>query len=117
MVSGKMNTKKGKEEREEIMDKMRAGKLKYLFATYTLAKEGLDIPCLDRLFLVTPQKDYAVITQATGRIARISEGKKPPIVYDFVDDMKFLVNMFKKRKSTYKKIGCYWVEDGESICD
>lgn len=116
MVSGKMNTKKGKEEREEIMNKMRSGKLKYLFATYSLAKEGLDIPCLERLFLVTPQKDYAIVTQSAGRIARISEGKKPPIIYDFVDQMDYLVHMFKKRKTTYNKIGCYYVEDDKDLC-
>lgn len=114
MVSGKMNTKKGKEEREAILEKMRNGQLKYLFATYSLAKEGLDVPCLERLYLTTPQKDYAVITQSIGRIARISEGKNPPVVYDFIDDMGYLVKAFKSRKSIYLKNGCYFT-DGNDI--
>ena len=110
MVSGKMTTKKGKLEREKAIEDMREGKKKYLFATYSLAKEGLDIPCLDRLFLTTPQKDYAVITQSIGRIARAFEGKGEPIAYDFVDDIGYLIKSYKKRCSTYKKNNCYFVE-------
>ena len=111
MISGKMTTKKGKAEREQAIEDMRTGSKRYLFATYSLAREGLDIPCLERLFLTTPQKDYAVITQSIGRIARTHEGKKPPIAYDFVDDIGFLVKSYKKRCSTYRKNGCYFEED------
>ena len=110
MVSGKMTTKKGKAEREQAIADMRTGKKRYLFATYSLAKEGLDIPCLERLYMATPQKDYAVITQSIGRIARTSAGKADPVVYDFVDDIQFLVKAYKKRCTTYKKNGCYFVE-------
>lgn len=112
MISGKMTSKKGKAEREQALEDMRTGKKKYLFATYSLAKEGLDIPCLERLFMVTPQKDYAVITQSIGRIARVHEGKVDPIVYDFVDNIGYLQKAFKKRCSTYKKNDCYFIGDG-----
>ena len=113
MISGKMTTKKGKAEREQAIEDMRTGRKRYLFATYSLAREGLDIPCLERLFLTTPQKDYAVITQSIGRIARTHEGKKPPIAFDFVDDIGFLVKSYKKRCTTYRKNGCYFEEDAE----
>lgn len=112
MVSGKMTTKKGKAEREQAIEDMRTGKKNYLFATYSLAKEGLDIPRLERLFLTTPQKDYAVITQSIGRIARTFEGKTDPIAYDFVDNIGYLVKSYKKRCTTYRKNGCYFVEEG-----
>jgi superfamily II DNA or RNA helicase len=111
MISGKMTTKKGKAEREQALEDMRTGKKKYLFATYSLAKEGLDIPCLERLFMTTPQKDYAVITQSIGRIARTHEGKADPICYDFVDDIRYLVKSYKKRCTTYKKNDCYFMEE------
>ena len=111
MISGKMTSKKGKAEREQALEDMRSGKKKYLFATYSLAKEGLDIPCLERLFMVTPQKDYAVITQSIGRIARTCEGKADPIAYDFVDEIGYLVKSFKKRCTTYKKNNCYFIGD------
>ena len=110
MVSGKMTTKRGKAEREQAIEDMRSGAKKYLFATYSLAKEGLDVPRLERLYMVTPQKDYAVITQAIGRIARTSKGKADPVVYDFVDDIQYLVKAYKKRCTTYRKNGCYFVE-------
>lgn len=107
VINGKMTTKKGKAEREKAIEDMRNGKKKYLFATYSLAKEGLDIPCLDRLYLTTPQKDYAVIVQSIGRIARVCEGKENPICYDFVDgNILFLARAFKKRCSTYRKENC-----------
>ena len=110
MVSGKMTTKKGKAEREQAIADMRSGAKRYLFATYSLAKEGLDVPRLERLYMATPQKDYAVITQAIGRIARTSKGKADPVVYDFVDDIQYLVKAYKKRCTTYRKNGCYFVE-------
>ena len=109
MISGKMVSKKGKEERQKALDDMRSGKKKYLFATYRLAKEGLDIPCLERLYLTTPQKDSAIITQSVGRVARVCEGKDNPIVYDFVDDFDYLKRAYKKRWTTYRKCGCYEV--------
>ena len=111
MISGKMTTKKGKAEREQAIEDMRVGVKKYLFATYSLAKEGLDIPCLERLFMVTPQKDYAVITQSIGRIARTYEGKADPVVFDFVDDIGYLVKSYKKRCSTYRKNECYFITE------
>ena len=110
MVSGKMTTKTGKAEREKAIADMRSGAKKYLFATYSLAKEGLDVPRLERLYMATPQKDYAVITQAIGRIARTSKGKAEPVVYDFVDDIQYLVKAYKKRCTTYRKNGCYFTE-------
>ena len=113
MISGKMTSKKEKAAREQALEDMRIGKKKYLFATYSLAKEGLDIPCLERLFMATPQKDYAVITQSIGRIARTYEGKADPICYDFVDDIGYLVKSYKKRCTTYKKNDCYFMEDTE----
>lgn len=111
MVSGKMTGKSGKVQREKAIEDMRTGTKKYLFATYSLAKEGLDIPRLERLFLTTPQKDYAVVTQSIGRIARTFEGKADPIAYDFVDNIAYLVKSYKKRCATYRKNGCYFVEE------
>ena len=111
MVSGKMTTKKGKAEREQAIEDMRSGAKKYLFATYSLCKEGLDIPRLERLYMGTPQKDYAVITQSIGRIARIHPGKSQPIVYDFVDDIQYLAKMYKIRCRHYRKGGCFFWEE------
>ena len=112
MIDGKMTSKKAKEERRMALELMRQGKLRYLFATYALAKEGLDIPRLNRLYLTTPQKDYAVVAQSVGRVARVFEGKTDPVVYDFVDEgFQYLVRSYKKRCTTYRKLGCTFKEE------
>ncbi len=97
--------------REQSLEDMRNGDKKFLFATYSLAKEGLDVPRLERLFLTTPQKDYAVITQSIGRIARTSPGKDKPIAIDFVDNIGWCVKAYKKRCTTYQKNGCYFLQE------
>lgn len=95
--------------REKVLEQMRTGELDYLFATYTLAKEGLDIPRLDRLYMATPQKDYAVVVQSIGRIARTCEGKEKPVCYDYVDRIPYLEKCYKDRCKHYKKVGAYYI--------
>ena len=106
IIDGSMTSKKGKAEREQAIEDMRAGKKHFLFASYKLAKEGLDIPRLDRLHLATPQKDYAIIVQSVGRIARTFEGKEQPICFDYVDNFSMAENMYKLRCRHYRKCGC-----------
>lgn len=111
MVDGKMTSKRAKAQREQAIQDMRNGKKRYLFATYQLAKEGLDIPRLDRLYLTTPQKDYAIIAQSIGRIARTFEGKDTPVAYDYVDNgITLLLKSYKKRCTTYRKCGCLFLD-------
>ena len=95
-----------KADRELALDQMRNKEKRILLATYQLAKEGLDVPCLDRLLLATPVKDYAIVVQSVGRIARVCEGKGTPVVYDYVDDIGYLQGMWKKRCTHYRKDGC-----------
>ena len=106
IIDGTMTSKKGKAEREQAIDDMRSGKKHFLFASYKLAKEGLDIPRLDRLHLATPQKDYAIIVQSVGRIARTFKGKQQPICFDYVDNFKMAENMYRARCRHYRKCGC-----------
>lgn len=107
MIDASMVSKKAKQLRQEYLELMRKGEKRYLFATYGLAKEGLDIPRLDRLYLTTPHKDKSTILQSVGRIRRKCEGKGEPIVYDFVDDnIEYCVKAHKTRRTTYKKIDC-----------
>lgn len=109
MIDGKMTSKKARQERADAIEQMRTGEKHILFATYQLAKEGLDIPRLNRLFMVTPQKDLAVIVQSIGRIARKHPDKSVAICYDFVDDSKYCVKAYRKRCAIYKKQGCEFI--------
>ena len=102
---GVIHGKTNKNVRQATLDATRNGNNHFLFATYQLAKEGLDIPRLDRLFLVSPRDDKAVIVQSVGRIERCFEGKETPVVYDFVDTGEYFMKKFKKRKTIYKKNG------------
>ena len=105
-INGKMQSKKAKAEREQAIEDMRTGKKKYLFASYSLAKEGLDVPCLDRLFLASPAKFSSVITQAVGRIRRTFDGKETPVVFDFVDsEIGYCDRAYKERCRSYRKMG------------
>ncbi|MGO5547967.1 DEAD/DEAH box helicase [Lachnospiraceae bacterium LCP19S3_B12] len=106
MIDGHMTSKTAKAARAQAIEDLRAGRKHFLFASYSLAKEGLDIPRLDRLYLTTPKKDYAVVTQSIGRIARKASGKENAVCYDYVDQIGFCENQWKKRKTSYRKARC-----------
>ena len=113
MIDGKMTSKAEKRIRETALEQMRTGEKQYLFATYALAKEGLDIPRLDRLFLATPVKYHAVVVQSIGRIARTFPGKEAPIAYDFVDNrIPYCMKAWKERYKHYRKVGAYQINGG-----
>ena len=99
-----------KDIREKAIQEVREGKERILFATYGLAKEGLDIPRLDRLILASPHRDKSTVIQAVGRIERKFENKGQPICYDIVDDLQYFEGMYKSRKSYYRKNGNIIIE-------
>ena len=98
------NTKKGKKERKEAIEKLKDGRIDCLFATYKLAKEGLDIPSLEHVVMASPIKDKSTVIQTAGRVARKSDGKTCGYVHDFIDDMGILQGMAKKRKNIRKNL-------------
>jgi len=75
-----------------------------ILATFQMAQEGLDIPDLDTLFLVTPKGD---IVQAVGRILRQHSEKRPPLVIDFVEpQIPMSASLMRKRAGMYREMGC-----------
>lgn len=102
ILTGKVN----KEMREEILAQARNGRINIIIAT-KLADEGLDIPNLTKLYLVTPSKAQSKIKQQLGRVMRKSDGKSEASVYDFVDsNIGLLRRQFNLRKSVYIELGC-----------
>lgn len=76
-----------------------------LFCTYQMVKEALDIPALDTVLLATPVFD---VEQSVGRIMRVCEGKKEPVVTDFIDrHVKPFVSLWNARKNFYIKAGMF----------
>lgn len=105
-INGSMTSKKAKQERQDAIEKMRNKEEHYLFASYSLAKEGLDIKPLNRVFLIAPTKNKVVLIQSVGRIERKYPKKEECIVYDFIDSKNiYYENMWKKRRGFYKKNG------------
>lgn len=91
--------------REEYLNKMREGKLKYMFSTYQLAKEGLNIPCLEQVIMAFPAVDQNIITQTVGRVARTHPGKEEAVCYDLVDRPSYFRKKHRERIRLYKKQG------------
>lgn len=98
-----------KKIREQNLQDVRDGKKKYLLASYSLAREGLDAPILSNLVLATPIKAFSSVVQSIGRIQRPYNGKSIAYVYDYVDNVGMLLNFYSKRRAVYRKNG--WVID------
>lgn len=103
-LSGMGQSKKAKAQRKEALRKLDVGELNCIFATYQLAKEGLDVPNLRYVIFATPEKDPTTIEQSTGRVGRKADGKDKGIVIDFVDDFGMYKGWARKRRNYYKKI-------------
>lgn len=100
---GIASTKAEKERRARILTHLNNGLLNVVFATYKLAKEGLDVPNLRTVVLACPVKDKTTVIQSAGRVARKAEGKEYGTVIDFSDDFGLLYGYEKKRRGYYKK--------------
>lgn len=100
---GIASTKAEKERRARILTDLNNGALNVVFATYKLAKEGLDVPNLRTVVFATPQKDKTTVIQSAGRVARKAEGKDFGTVIDFSDAFGLLRGYEKKRRGYYKK--------------
>lgn len=111
-INGSMTSKKARQEREQAIRDMRDGKQHILFSSFGIAREGLNIPVLDRLFLIAPTQNKASVLQSIGRIERTCDGKNECIVYDFVDVKNlYYEKMWKKRRGIYKKNGNIILEE------
>ena len=89
------STKKGKRKREDDKDKASV-----LFTTYMMGEEGLDLPFLDTLVMVTPRKS---LEQIIGRILRKKDGKKVPLIVDVVDTVSIFYGMGRSRMRHYNE--------------
>lgn len=75
---------------------------KILIATYSMCKEGFDVPTLNTLVMATPRPD---IDQIVGRILRVEKSKRTvhPLIVDIVDPQ--FRRQFGARNTLYKKRG------------
>jgi superfamily II DNA or RNA helicase len=104
----------GKRMRNQMMEEIRAmrerGESPFLLSTGSLIGEGFDLPELCTLVLAMPISFKGRLVQYAGRLHRESAGKNDVRIYDYVDvNMGLGITMFRKRMSTYRKMG-YSVE-------
>ena len=88
-----------------VADRERSSHLPCILSTYSMAKEGLDIPRLDTLVMATPKGD---IIQASGRIQRKHPSKRVPLIVDVVDTFSVFEALRWKRWQFYRheKFAC-----------
>jgi len=90
----------------KLMNELRDGTATICLATYQYFREGADVKPLDYLIFGTPAKDESIITQSTGRICRLLDGKPTPVIRDYVDDgIRYLQRMYTERCKIYRKLG------------
>ena len=104
-LSSMGSSKSAKEERKNALRALNKGDIDCLFATYQLAKEGLDVPNLRYVIFATPEKNKTTVIQAAGRVGRKAEGKEKGIIIDFVDNFGMYQGWWKKRKRIYRSSG------------
>ena len=109
-ISGAGNSATAKKARKNALEALNRGELDCLFATYQLAKEGLDVPNLRYVVFATPEQDETTVIQSVGRVGRKADGKAFGTVIDLVDDFGLYQGYWKKRKGYYKKIGAEVLE-------
>ena len=77
-------------------------KARVILGSYSYFSEGTDIPDLDTAILASPRSN---VMQAIGRILRVVEGKKEPVIFDIVDESsKSLVDMHHSRMRSYNEL-------------
>jgi superfamily II DNA or RNA helicase len=86
--------------KQKALDKASCAQV--IFASYGMAAEGLDIPELNTLFMVTSRKE---VEQAVGRVVRKIDPNIRPTIYDFTDQLPSFINQGRQRKRLYKKMG------------
>jgi superfamily II DNA or RNA helicase len=85
-----------------------------IFGTFPMASEGLDIPALNTLIMVSSKSK---ITQSVGRILRKETYEICPLIIDIVDVLSCFKNQGYKRKRFYKDkkyvVETFKVENGK----
>jgi len=85
-------------------DRTEALKARIIFATHQIAKEGLDKPELDTLFILIPFANEGRLQQSVGRILRKKQNKSKPVVVVFYDSgVEVMLAFSRKMKKWFLK--------------
>ena len=96
------NGTRNSEDRQNILNDMKSGKLKVLIAS-TILDEGVDISGINCLWLASGGKSFRQVLQRIGRGLRKKEDGSDVEVYDFLDfTNRFLTRHTQERYRYYK---------------
>ena len=101
-----VHSKMPKKHRREAMEEFKAGNIQTMIAT-SLADEGLDLPNVHTLVMVSGGRSAQKTIQRASRALRRAPGKDTAIIHDFKDTFHPLALAHsKKRVKCYKELGC-----------
>ena len=101
-----VHSKMPKKKRQWAMEKFREGSIHTMIAT-SLADEGLDLPNVVTLVMVSGGRSAQKTIQRASRALRRAPGKEHAIIHDFADTFHPLAQAHaKKRIKCYKDLGC-----------
>jgi DNA repair protein RadD len=77
------------DERTEILDKARIGRIKYL-VNIAIISVGVDVPAFDTIAYLRPTESLVLLVQTMGRVLRLSPetGKTQALVMDFAGNIE-----------------------------
>ena len=94
------------EEREASLNLVRSGELDGIIGTLSILKEGVSCNDLSCLILTSSTNNKAVVAQVVGRIMRLADNKKMPIVIDItLPESNLGSKHLKERLKIYKAEG------------
>jgi DNA or RNA helicases of superfamily II len=96
IIADWVSSKSTLEERMEKIEALKNGKLQVLIST-SLADEGLDIPNLSLVVLLTQGKSRIKLVQRIGRVMRPSQNKQKGYILDIVYPYEFFLKQGEKR--------------------
>lgn len=97
--------------RDTAIKAVREGKYDVVLATYQLAKEGLNIPRLEKVIFAFMAIEQNIITQSIGRVARTCKGKSQAVCIDIVDKPHYFRKKYKERLRLYREKGYRIIDD------
>jgi superfamily II DNA or RNA helicase len=101
-----VHSKMPKKLRREAMEEFKAGNISTMIAT-SLADEGLDLPNVHTLVMVSGGRSAQKTIQRASRALRRAPGKDTALIHDFKDTFHPLAQAHsKKRVKCYKELGC-----------
>jgi len=107
-ISGSVlvHSKMPKKARRAAMEEFKAGNIRAMIAT-SLADEGLDLPNVKTLVMVSGGRSAQKTIQRASRALRRCEGKDEAFIHDFKDNFHPLAQAHaKKRIKCYQQLGC-----------